>query len=347
MPALTYREHGLVLKRGGLAADRQVRDLQHALRKLGYLKSGIDGKFGPATERAVKALQHDLIHNNGVGSDGNAPVRVTGYNRGRVSQVTGEVDQEMVECISDILDDPKFCTLPRASDPLIENLRIRERLLQVTSRSVPVPFVLAILKQESNLKQFYEPPPNDEDTYIVVGLDTNAEEDYIITSRGYGAGQYTLFHHPPRGEEVADFMLDVSRNLSKAMRELREKFDHFVVSYDPNTRADDRLAEIGDGPLRVCKHAPADPRHLQDCRACLLDAGVTEIRAGSTPVYTGADLLFEPTQYYDQADYRDVPVRKNIGCDWPYAMRRYNGSGINSYHYQVRVLKHLLALPIP
>jgi hypothetical protein len=36
-----------------------------------------------------------------------------------------------------------------------------------------------------------------------------------------------------------------------------------------------------------------------------------------------------------------VPVRKNIGCDWPYAIRRYNGAGINSYHYQAKVLKNL------
>jgi hypothetical protein len=141
-------------------------------------------------------------------------------------------------------------------------------------------------------------------------------------------------------------MLDVGRNLSEAMRELRKKFDHFVVSQDPETCAHDRLAEIGGVPLRVCKYEPGDPGYLKDCMACLLNAGMTTIRAGSTPVYDGAELRFEPTQYYKEADYRDVPVRKNIGCDWPYAMRRYNGSGLNSYHYQVRVLKHLLALPI-
>jgi hypothetical protein len=34
-------------------------------------------------------------------------------------------------------------------------------------------------------------------------------------------------------------------------------------------------------------------------------------------------------------------VRAEIPCDWPYAVRRYNGSGINSYHYQVRILRYL------
>ena len=40
--------------------------------------------------------------------------------------------------------------------------------------------------------------------------------------------------------------------------------------------------------------------------------------------------------------YTAVPIRKNIGCDWPYAVRRYNGAGMNSYHYQVKVLKNVL-----
>jgi len=355
MPALTYRQAGLVLRRGpapsgagrgAAATERQVRDLQHDLRKLGYLKSGIDGRFGSGTERAVKALQHDLLHNTGLGSDASAPVRVVDYNHARVSQVTGETDQGLVECLSDILDDPKFCKLPRAIDPVVENRRIVSSFAQMTSRSVPIPFVLAILKQESDLKHFCQPPHGDEDTYIVVGLDANAGEDYIITSRGYGAGQYTLFHHPPRGDEVVDFMLDVSRNLSKAMRELREKFDRFVAGSTSGTRANDRLAEIGDVPLRLCKYPPGEPRHLRDCKQCLAGAGKMDIRAGRTPVFEGADILFEPTQYYEKADYNDVPLRKNIECDWPYAMRRYNGSGINSYHYQVRVLKHLLSLDI-
>jgi len=34
---------------------------------------------------------------------------------------------------------------------------------------------------------------------------------------------------------------------------------------------------------------------------------------------------------------------KNIPCDWPYAVRRYNGSGLNSYHYQAKILLNVLA----
>ena len=28
-------------------------------------------------------------------------------------------------------------------------------------------------------------------------------------------------------------------------------------------------------------------------------------------------------------------------CDWPYAARQYNGAGLNSYHYQIAILKSL------
>ncbi len=65
MAALEYRQDGLVLNKGGEGAtDRQIRDLQRDLRRLGYLGSGIDGAFGAGTERAVKALQHDLLTND-------------------------------------------------------------------------------------------------------------------------------------------------------------------------------------------------------------------------------------------------------------------------------------------
>jgi hypothetical protein len=39
-----------------------------------------------------------------------------------------------------------------------------------------------------------------------------------------------------------------------------------------------------------------------------------------------------------------IKARKNVPCDWPYAARRYNGPGINSYHYQTIVLRNILTL---
>jgi hypothetical protein len=182
---------------------------------------------------------------------------------------------------------------------------------------------------------------NDDDTYIVVGLDTNAAEKYIVTSRGYGVGQYTLFHHPPTQKEIEDTMLDVTKNIQKGALELKEKFDHFINGQASGTQADERIAEVGRIPLRLCMYAAHDPLYMKDCKVCAAKAGKKNI-TNRTPVYEGSETTFTPTAYYKTASYSGVPIRKNIPCDWPYAVRRYNGSGINSYHYQAKVLLNLL-----
>jgi peptidoglycan hydrolase-like protein with peptidoglycan-binding domain len=350
MATLSYRQPGLVIRKSGSSAtNTQIRDLQLDLRRLGYLKRGIDGDFGAQTELAVKGLQHDLLHNSGDGSDGKANVKMTDFNKGRVSAVTGEVDQKLVECLSDLLDDSRIPRLPSTPDPRSENQKIVAQIAALASATVPIPFLMAILKQESDLKHFNEPKPFDDDTFITIGLDRNVKgQDHIITSRGYGAGQFTLFHHPPQQSEVTDFMLDVGKNVQKASNELKEKFDQFVMGKTSDTRADDRVAEAGTGPLRVCKFKPGEAGFLRDCKQCLVDAGKMNIVANVTPVFKNSSMLYASAPPYDMtsdaAFYKDVPVRANIPCDWPYAVRRYNGAGLMSYHYQVRVLQHLRAL---
>lgn len=89
------------------------------------------------------------------------------------------------------------------------------------------------------MKHFLEPNRGDEDSYITVGIDTNSNRKHIITSRGYGLGQYTLFHHPLKSEEIDDFILDVGKNLIKAINELKYKFDYFVNGRPSGTRVDD------------------------------------------------------------------------------------------------------------
>lgn len=345
MPALSYRQAGLVLKAGGAGASgQQIRDLQRDLRRMGYLKSGIDGAFGSGTTRAVMALQFDLLNNNGSSTqgDGDAPVRLVDFSGGRVTGVTGEADQGLVECISDILDDASVPALPSTAKPAEENRKIVAQIRALPPAQAPTPFLMAILMQESGLKHFNEPRGGDEDTFIVVGLDTkDPAAKHIVTSRGYGAGQYTLFHHPPRADEVNDFMLDVGKNVQKASRELREKFDHFVNGPTPARRADDRQAEFGNGALRPCKFDAGDPRFMKDCGQCVRDAGLEDIRIGVTPLFAGSGQTYQKTDLYQIASYEDVPVRKGLGCDWPYAVRRYNGSGMNSYHYQAKVLLNL------
>jgi hypothetical protein len=118
-------------------------------------------------------------------------------------------------------------------------------------------------------------------------------------SRGYGLGQFTIFHHPPHPAEVSDFIVDPVRNVVKAHTEFREKFDKFVANPPPGG-ADDRHAEHPDEPLRMCKFSPGDPRFLRDCRACAAEAPKLTIRA-DTPVMTGS-----ATKYGDQSLYRDT-----------------------------------------
>jgi peptidoglycan hydrolase-like protein with peptidoglycan-binding domain len=53
--ALVYRRPGLVLRRSSGSADPLVKALQRDLRRLGYLRSGIDGQFGGERARRPSA----------------------------------------------------------------------------------------------------------------------------------------------------------------------------------------------------------------------------------------------------------------------------------------------------
>jgi peptidoglycan hydrolase-like protein with peptidoglycan-binding domain len=343
-----YQQAGLLIQRGCNVASDVIRALQRDLRALGYLRSGIDGAFGPGTEAALRALQFDLLHNAGAstGGDGAAPVAITAFNgtpaAPAVAEVNGVMDQALADCIARMLADPRVPQLPCCDNPATENGKALAAIAASTSSVAPVPFISAIVRQESGGMHFQVPGHASNDNFIVVGVDHNAGNADQISSRGYGIGQYTLFHHPPRPEEIKDFMLDPVRNVQKAQIELRDKFDKFVVG--PADKAADRLAEHPLLALRPCRYAVADPRYLRDCRNCANSVRKISIAPG-TPLYAGCADSFQPTQYYGSATYIDVPERAGFLCDWPYAVRRYNGSGVNSFHYQTRVLQILAALP--
>jgi peptidoglycan hydrolase-like protein with peptidoglycan-binding domain len=327
--ALIYQAAHLRLGRGVSDHRPEIEALQRDLRRLGYLRTGIDGSFGIGTEAAILALQYDLTNDHESAPDGRAPVRIRDYNRGRVAAGDGVLDQNLAAVIADMLEDERFAKVPESADPERDNSRVAVKLASMQSTEVPVPFLIAILKQESGLKHYREPTAANKDNFVVVGLDRNKPGTPAITSRGYGAGQYTLFHHPPTAAEVRDFILDPCRNADKTIRELSAKFSGFVIGPTPATRASDRIEESGTGPLRRCCYKPGDARYMRACRECLMAVGKT-------------DVILDPAQYHSTSVYRGVPVRRNIGCDWPYAVRRYNGAGPNSYHYQAQVLLRVL-----
>ena len=343
--APSYLAPGLTLSRGTANNPAHVRELQRDLRALGYLRNTIDGNFGQGTELAVRALQVDLLVNRGTGRDGNAPVDMTSFNNDGqgsklVASVTGALDQNLARCIAALLADTRMAKLPFADDPKAENARALTEIASSISRTAPTPFIAAMVVQESSGQHYHVPRAGDDDRYVTVGVDRNdGSNPDRITSRGYGIGQYTLFHHPPSDQDVADFIVDPIRNVQQAFAELRDKFENFVVG--PVRRASDRDVEHPLLPMRFCKYQPTDARYMNDCKACATAARKVNI-ANGTPVYQGATISYQPSQYYPSAVYTNVPDRSDFRCDWPYAARRYNGSGINSFHYQTRILLNLL-----
>lgn len=55
-PVIQYTASGLPILRPGMRGSQVVK-LQERLSNLGFLKTGVDGDFGPVTEQAVKAFQ--------------------------------------------------------------------------------------------------------------------------------------------------------------------------------------------------------------------------------------------------------------------------------------------------
>jgi len=337
MSTQSYAVAGLVLSQSPTFSSL-VQDLQRDLRSLGYGKGPIDGVFGPGTASVVEALQFDLMHNDGSGSDGNAPVAVKSYNNGTVTALTGIVDQGLVACIASMLADPAFSKVPFSANPAQDNQSAIDALKALSPPPVPIPFLIQILMQESDGMHFQVPRGSNIDSYVTMGLDrNNPRSASAISSRGYGIGQYTLFHHPPTPQEVAGAITDPVQNVRKTISDLKDKFNNFVNGATPDAQADDRLAEAGAGPLRMCQYPTGDARYLTDCANCIRNAPTFNIVAGVTPVIAGSQSRFQKTQYHT-GSYQNVPVRADIPCDWPYAVRRYNGSGPNSYDYQAEVL---------
>ena len=202
MSTRRYQKRGLVFGKGDSSAgEGEIRELQRDLRATGYLKQGIDGQFGSNTEMAVKALQYDLMNNDGRtrGKRRGRPCPGRDFNRGRIVAMTGIVDQKLAGCLGDMVDHPDFPLLPKTDHPREENARIRTLIEGMPPHGVPMPFIMAILKQESNLRHFNEPSRNDEDSYIVIGMDTNATRSTLSPQGGMGQASTPSFIILPAG----------------------------------------------------------------------------------------------------------------------------------------------------
>jgi hypothetical protein len=315
-----------------------VRRLQTDLRALGYLARGIDGIFGPHTGLAVRRLQHDLLHNDGrsAANDGPAPVAMTDYNVGHITDETGVVDARLADCIEALVLDEAVPKLPRSGDGAAANAAALAAAAAAPSRLAPTPFVVAMARQESGARHFREPSGRDEDDFLRLSLAGDPAAPSRVTARGYGLGHYVIHHHPPRPEELRDVIANPVNNLQRIRDGLRDAFEGGLVGGRPESAAPDRLAEHPLLPLRACRYRPGDPRYLTDCGACARQAMRRDIRPG-TPLHRGAEATYGamPDAAYG---YPGVPDRACFPCDWPYAARRYRGTGVDSYHYQARLL---------
>ena len=83
---------------------------------------------------------------------------------------------------------------------------------------------------------------------------------------------------------------------------------------------------------------------MTDCLRCAAEARVDV--GPTTVLHPGTTETLHPTQYHPSTTYKAVPDRSKLGCDWPYALRRYNGGGVNSYHYQYEALQRLTRPPL-
>jgi hypothetical protein len=275
----------------------------------------------------------------------NNRIRGRDWNQGRIKKVTGIVDKNLVQIIQSMLEasDEEFFKVPYTKTRKEINQKAIQLLNQqedkIISQGVPPTFIKAILKQETGMAHY------DIDGFVYVGCDETSPT-YVYKSRGWGMGQYTITHHPPTIKEAEEFINNPVNNIAKVVKELKEKFDLYIVSNSPAQRADERMGFLresskhkyiigksrGNSPLIACKYEKSSPKYMKDCINCVKNARREDEWYG--------DLRWH------KSSHKNVPVWSDIPCDWPVAVRRYNGSGPNSFAYRAEILWHILGKDI-
>src|SRR5262249_57401604 len=131
--------------------------------------------------------------------------------------IHGSVSKAAADCIAAPLAADAYPKVPNAADAAAANAAAVQLITNAPSTVAPTPFTLAMFRQESNLQHYRVPSGANSDNFVTLGLDTKfPEQQNRVTSRGYGLGQFTIFHHPPRPAQVAHFILDPAPNVAKA-----------------------------------------------------------------------------------------------------------------------------------
>ncbi len=274
---------------------------------------------------AVKSVKHDLV---------NTPFLESNFNNGKISSVDDRIDLAFVSILEDMRNDSRVGVVYRVGGFDRENSLIRGSLDSFNTEYFPVPLSKAILYEETGLKWYRK------DGYPTVGLDYNDKKiSHRITSRGLFLSQRTFFSYPIQQSELDGFnSLDTDMRFFSS--HLRSKYNNFVVSNKVASRDDLRHFSFGGSKLRGCKYDSSDARYMKDCKNCVFSLNKRTYVEGDR-LAKGSGWKFRKTKYHRRDVYKSMPDFKEFPCDYLFAIRRYNGGGINSFHYLMQVLEHL------
>lgn len=305
-----------------LKSNSYPQRIEEYLRAFMFIKE-IKPNNEMVIKRGIKSLQFELLYNPEL-----SKINYTGKLDGERTHVLREALKKMWDC-SDI---PR---ITKVDNPSEANSKIREIIENKLKSSFPKPLVLAVLEQESNLMWYRK------DGYPTIGLDYNNKvQPYVITSRGLFLSQRTVFDYPFKQEQLNQYD-SVEVDLNFVVDLLNLKYDKFIVSKDPKTNDDLRSSSFGSEDLRGCKYETSDSRYKSDCKNCVWSGDLRDYKKDRSVLGDKKQWVLKSSQYHKIKQYLQFPDYSKFPCDYLFSIRRYNGSGINSFHYLMRVLKHL------